>query len=88
MDKKNREVFIKKLLYKSCNRGCKETDFIIGEFAKGNVEKMSDSELVIFSKILELPDANIYDWYTRKKPVPEEISSKIMTQILNFEPRA
>jgi len=82
----NKEQFIKKLLYQSCNRGCKETDLIIGQFAKQNVEKMSDSDLQIFDKILQMQDVDIYDWYTKKKPLPPENSSAIMTQILNFEP--
>tara|TARA_B110000503_G_C6940931_1_gene326898 strand:+ start:277 stop:540 length:264 start_codon:yes stop_codon:yes gene_type:complete len=86
MDIKNRQYFIKKLLYQSCNRGCKETDLIIGQFAKLYINKMNDDELQIFNKILQLSDADIYDWYTRKKTVPIESQSNLMTQILNFEP--
>lgn len=85
MNNQNRELFIKKLLYKSCNRGCKETDLIIGQFAKQNIDKMSENELYKFEQILHLPDADIYDWYTKKKPLPSEYYSKLMTQILNFE---
>ena len=33
MNLTERERFIKRLLYQSCNRGCKETDLIIGQFA-------------------------------------------------------
>jgi succinate dehydrogenase flavin-adding protein (antitoxin of CptAB toxin-antitoxin module) len=47
---------------------------------------MDDDELQIFNKILQLSDADIYDWYTRKKTVPIESQSNLMTQILNFEP--
>ena len=84
MNIKNRDQFIKKLLYQSCNRGCKETDLIIGQFAKKNIEKMTDNELKIFEHILEQNDADLYDWYVKKKPVPEENLSTIMTKILNF----
>ena len=86
MNIENKQQLIKKLLYQSCNRGCKETDLIIGQFAKIHLNKMSDEELQIFNKILQLPDTDIYDWYTRKKPVPDENKSNLMTQILNFEP--
>lgn len=86
MNIKNREQLLKKLLYQSCNRGCKETDLIIGQFAKLNLNKMNDSELTIFEEILQMNDADIYDWYTKKKPLPEEKSSKLMLQILDFEP--
>ena len=87
MNIKNKEQLLKKLLYQSCNRGCKETDLIIGQFAKLNLDKMNDSDLTTFEEILQMNDADIYDWYTKKKPLPEEKSSKLMLQILDFEPR-
>ena len=86
MNIKHKEQLLKKLLYQSCNRGCKETDLIIGQFAKLNLDKMNDSDLTTFEEILQMNDADIYDWYTKKKPLPEEKSSKLMLQILDFEP--
>jgi succinate dehydrogenase flavin-adding protein (antitoxin of CptAB toxin-antitoxin module) len=86
MNIKNRDQLLKKLLYQSCNRGCKETDLIIGQFAKLNLDKMADDELKTFENILHLNDADIYDWYTKKKALPAENSSELMEQILNFEP--
>lgn len=83
---KNRDQMIKKLLYQSCNRGCKETDLIIGLFARENLEKMNDNDLLTFEKILQQNDADLYDWYVGKKPIPKEISSSIMTKIMNFVP--
>jgi succinate dehydrogenase flavin-adding protein (antitoxin of CptAB toxin-antitoxin module) len=86
MNIENKEQLLKKLLYQSCNRGCKETDLIIGQFAKLNIKKMTDDELKTFEEILHMNDADIYDWYTKKKPLPEEVSSPLMLQILDFEP--
>lgn len=87
MNYQERELLIKKILYQSCNRGCKETDIIIGRFAKKNVQNMDDEELISFLNILHLPDADIYDWYTKKKPLPKNQESKMMLQILNFDPK-
>ena len=81
-----REQTIKKLLYRSCNRGCKETDLIIGRFAKENLDKMTDEELEVFSELLELSDADIYDWYIKKKPLPVEKINPVVTRLLNFIP--
>jgi len=81
-----REQMIKKLLYQSCNRGCKETDLIIGEFAKENLCKMTDEEINLFSEILQLSDADIYDWYTKKKTLPKDNSNSVIIQLLNFIP--
>ena len=86
MNIENKEQLLKKLLYQSCNRGCKETDLIIGEFAKLHLKKMTDLELKTFEEILHMNDADIYDWYTEKKPLPEDVSSPLMLQILDFEP--
>lgn len=86
MNIKNREELLKKLLYQSCNRGCKETDLIIGQFAKLNLHKMDSYELRTFEKILQMNDADIYDWYTKKTPLPKDKTSKLMLQILDFEP--
>jgi succinate dehydrogenase flavin-adding protein (antitoxin of CptAB toxin-antitoxin module) len=47
---------------------------------------MTDIELKTFEEILHMNDADIYDWYTNKKPLPEEVSSPLMLQILDFEP--
>lgn len=81
-----REPTIKKLLYQSCNRGCKETDLIIGEFAKENLGKMTDEEINLFSEILKLSDADIYDWYTKKKTLPKDKTNSVIIQLLNFIP--
>lgn len=86
MNNKKREKLLKKLLYQSCNRGCRETDLIIGEFAKQNLDSMNNEALELFSQILQLPDTDIYDWYTKKKPVPREIINQVLINLLNFVP--
>ncbi len=86
MNYQEKELLVKKILYQSCNRGCKETDIIIGGFAKKYVNNMSDDDLMRFLEIIRLPDADIYDWYTKKKPVPKEKASKLLLEILQFSP--
>lgn len=85
MDAQNRRLFIKKLIYKSCYRGCKETDLIIGRFAKDNLEKMSDVELQEFSSILDMLDTDIYDWFTGKKNVPSKYQSETLSKLINYK---
>lgn len=76
----------KKILYQSQNRGCKETDLILGKFAEKYLEQMDSMELEIFQKILELSDADIYDWYNKKSPIPQEYNTHLMQKLLNFVP--
>ena len=35
-------VVKKKLIYRSCNRGCKETDFMLGKFVICDINKLND----------------------------------------------
>jgi antitoxin CptB len=67
-DRQNR---IKKLLYRSWYRGCKETDQIIGNYAKAHIENFSDAELDELEEILAQNDNDLYDWISNKKPTPE-----------------
>lgn len=65
----NKEILTKQLLYRSIHRGCKETDFLIGEFAKEKLAEVSDLEL--FGRFLEEDDLKIYDWILGKVLIPE-----------------
>lgn len=76
----------KKILYQSQNRGCKETDLILGKFAEKYLEQMDEKELEIFQKILEGSDADIYDWYNNKSPIPQEYDTPLMQKLLKFVP--
>ncbi len=60
----DREVLIKKLIYQSNHRGCKETDFILGDFANENCEKMTSDELEIYAELLLEHDWDIYNLIT------------------------
>ena len=53
------ELLRKQILYRSTHRGCKETDFLIGEFAKVKLAEIED--LKLFSEFLEEDDWEIYD---------------------------
>lgn len=86
LSEQEHRLLIKKLLYQSCNRGCRETDIIIGNFAKKHLNNMSGQELIRFSEILKISDADIYDWYTGKQPLPTNQSCGLMKKILNFNP--
>lgn len=75
------ELLRKQILYRSTHRGCKETDFLIGGFAKDNLNEISDLEL--FSRFLEEDDLEIYDWILAKYQEPEHYKL-IVEQIRKF----
>ena len=82
LDKHN---FAKKLLYRSCNRGYKENEIILGQFAASFLSKMTILEMYEFEKILAETDADLYDWLTHKFNIPERLNCKMMTDILKFK---
>ena len=73
---KNHNI-INKLLYRSNYRGCKETDFLIGNFAKEMLIKMSAVELLNFDLFLNEEDVEIYDWVLGKSASPKHYSELI-----------
>ncbi|MDX1949428.1 MAG: succinate dehydrogenase assembly factor 2 [Rickettsiales bacterium] len=80
----DRETKIKKLLYQSWYRGCKETDKILGVFARENLHNLSDAEIEEFEAILKENDVDIYNWLTGKQPVPLEIkNNSIFSKLLS-----
>ena len=74
----------KKLLYKSWNRGCKETDILLGEFARAKVEHMNEAELDSFSVIVEASDELIYAAIVGRIPIPIEFDKNLFQQIIDF----
>lgn len=81
MQKYPRDYLVKRLLYKSNYRGCKETDLILGNFAKSNIENLTDEELLEFDKLLSIPDTLIWDWLHDRAEIPQDISKSLLLKI-------
>ncbi len=77
----------KKLLYQSLHRGCKEMDFILGEFACDNLDNLTQEELTDYEKLLEVEDVYIYDWISGKSDIPGQFRTPLMEKIKNFTHR-
>ena len=73
---KNSEILeqspvIKKLLYRSTHRGCKETDLLLGRFFTEKFFEFSEGEISIYEKFIEEDDALIYDWIMGAEKTPD-----------------
>lgn len=81
------DVKRKKLLYQSWYRGCRETDKILGNWAKQNIEKLSEAELDELQAILDEYDNDIYDWLCGKQEIPERmVSNSVFQKLRDFKP--
>lgn len=72
----------KKLLYRSKNRGCKETDLLLGRFAEKHLTQMSWAELGQYAIILDQTDADIVSWIMGHAEVPNHLRGSVMNKLL------
>lgn len=77
-------LLVKKLLYKSSNRGWKENDILLGGFARKYLTKMSEDELQMFDKLLDESDIDIFAWITNKKLTPAALDNIVMSMLKEF----
>lgn len=77
------DLLKKQILYRSIHRGCKETDFLIGEFAKAKLENFDEKKSVLFKNFIEEDDLLIYDWILRKSKVQDKYL-ELVEEIRNF----
>lgn len=68
----------KEILYRSVNRGCKETDHLIGKFATSEIDNLSQSELLLFKDLIIEDDMQIYDWILKKQEPKEQYRDLIL----------
>jgi antitoxin CptB len=79
------EILRKKLLYRSLNRGCRETDILLGSFARQELLKLSAAELEEFERFLDEYDGDIYKWLTGTAKLPAEYETSLGKKLLEFK---
>ena len=75
----------KRLLFRSLRRGTKESDLVVGGFAKAHLETMTDAQLDRFEALLERPDPELLGWIVGEEPVPEEQASDVIDMMIAFK---
>jgi len=77
------QLLLKKILYRSKYRGCKETDFLLGNFFTSNANVLEQFDLNLCEEFLDEDDMLIYDWIVSKDDFPKKYQ-KIIASIRNF----
>ena len=75
---------LKRLLYRARHRGMQETDLLLGRFAERRLGEMSAVQLDRFEALLDMPDNDLFDWITAKRPVPVGLDHDIMAMLQAF----
>lgn len=76
-----RELWLKRLTYRSWHRGCKETDLVLGTYCARNLAQLSDSHMQLFEAFLDEDDAEIWAWLTEKTPCPKAEYAPLLSDL-------
>lgn len=80
----------KRLLFRAWHRGTREADLILGSFAESHLASFGEPQLERFEALLEIPDAELFDWINGRAP-PPPLHDTDVTQLLlafRYTPRA
>jgi antitoxin CptB len=62
----------RRLLFRCWHRGTQEIDLLLGSFAETSLAALDGAQLDRFEALLEVADADLFDWITgRSRPPPE-----------------
>lgn len=62
----------RRLLYRATHRGTFENDLMVGGFVRSHLASFNDAELTALEELLELPDTDLADWLTGRRPMPAD----------------
>ncbi|WP_334129149.1 succinate dehydrogenase assembly factor 2 [Sneathiella sp.] len=74
----------KRLIHRSLYTGMKETDLLLGGFARKYLDGFTADELDIYESLLDAGDPNIYVWAVGREPVPAEYRSSVMDKLMDY----
>ena len=76
---------VRRLVYQASYTGMKETDLLLGHFAKTHLADLSDADLTDFENLLAAGDQWIYAWVRGNEPVPDVYDTAVFRLIKNFK---
>lgn len=74
----------KRLLFRSWHRGTREADLILGSFAETHLGALDSAQLDRYEALLEVPDAEIFDWISGRASPPPEHDHDVTGLLLAF----
>ena len=75
----------RRLVYQASYTGMKETDLLLGHFAKTHLANLCDADLTDFENLLAAGDQWIYAWVTGNEPVPDVYDTVVFKLIKEFK---
>ena len=75
----------KRMRYRAWHRGTKESAIILGSFADDRLKTLDAEGLDAFEVLLDVPDPVIYDGVIGRAPIPDEMNTPLMRELLAFK---
>jgi antitoxin CptB len=60
----------RKIIYKSTHRGCKEMDYIFGNYIKNYLNSCSANEIATLENLINESDLDILNWISNNEIIP------------------
>ena len=76
-----RDARRRRLLFRANHRGTHETDLLIGGYVAARIDRLTEAEMDALEEVMELPDADLADWLTGRRPIPPEADSPMLRAI-------
>lgn len=71
----------RRLLFRALHRGTKECDLMLGGFVRRHLGALGALELDELEAILEMPDVDLADWLSGRRPIPPEAYGPLLARI-------
>jgi antitoxin CptB len=71
----------RRLLFRAQHRGTKECDIMLGGFVARHIHAFEDATLEALEALLELPDVDLADWLSGRRPIPDDVGSPLLARI-------
>ena len=81
----SRETRLRRLVYQASYTGMKETDLLLGRFAKVHLHGLTDDELGQYEALLDAGDDRIYAWVVAGEPAPQVHENRVLDLIKEFK---
>ncbi|HYB08853.1 MAG TPA: succinate dehydrogenase assembly factor 2 [Alphaproteobacteria bacterium] len=78
------EILLKRLRFRSWHRGTREMDLLLGRFADRYLDQLSPAQLRQYEALLEVADADLYNWVTGQAPIPAGFDNDALRLIKNL----
>jgi antitoxin CptB len=79
------EIRRKRLIHRSVYTGMKETDILLGAFARAHVPEFDEGQLDRYEHLLSAGDPVILDWALGRDVPPAEFDTDVLNLLRNFK---